>query len=144
MPSRFIIFWSDWRGMPSFSAARVLLPVSRIASCSMRRFSASTAVLRSAPKDSPVSPIGSGADGVGAARERGDALDLVLELAHVAWPRVAGQPIHRGVGEALELATHAAARAVEEGVREHGDVLAPLAHRRHVDLHHAQPVVEVL
>ena len=28
-PRRFIIFWSDWRGMPSRSAAWLLLPVSR-------------------------------------------------------------------------------------------------------------------
>src|SRR5262245_1234361 len=61
MPRRRIIFWSDWRGMPRLSAARVLLPVTSIACWIMRRLSASTAVPSESPRVSGSSGTVAGA-----------------------------------------------------------------------------------
>ena len=128
---RFTIFCSDCRGMPSFSAAPLLLPASRIAANqhrplerdrpigsdpnprSPRRSAPSSAIVgsRSRPRSSdrrePGAPrtcserLSSPIVSSGP-RQRRHPLDLVRELAHIARPVVGDEPIHRRVREALE------------------------------------------
>src|SRR5262249_39334838 len=73
----------------------------------------------------------------------GRALDRILELAHVARPRVAEQPLDR-LGRESQLAAELAARAGEEVLGEGRDVLAAIAERRQDHLDDVQPVEEVL
>ena len=71
-------------------------------------------------------------------------LDRVLQLAHVARPVVA---LEQGLDLGREAHGRTAVlprRAVEEVGGQQPDVLAPLAQRRQLDLHHVEPVVEVL
>ena len=76
-------------------------------------------------------------DDLAAAQHR-RALEDVEQLAHVARPVVGEQPRHRLLGD---RARRRAAQRVRDQQR---DVAAPRAQRRHLDLDHRQPVVEIL
>src|SRR5688572_13945232 len=84
-------------------------------------------------------------DGDDVAVGQGDgALDGVLELADVAGPGVAHHRVLHGGLEALAGALHVLAVAGEEVLGEQGDVVPPLAQRRHVHGDHVEAVEEVL
>src|SRR5262245_30725178 len=72
------------------------------------------------------------------------ALDGVLELAHVAWPAVFLERLHRVGAEAGDLASQLLGEVPEEVLRQRQDVLAPLAERRYRQVDDVQAVVEVL
>ncbi|HEU4404828.1 MAG TPA: hypothetical protein VFS43_06010 [Polyangiaceae bacterium] len=71
------------------------------------------------------------------------ALGLVLQLADVARPPVPPQRLERPRAEAAHGLAQLARLGGEEGLREQRDVVAPLAQRRHVELDHVEPVVQV-
>ena len=77
-------------------------------------------------------------------RQRHRALDHVLELADVAREAVRHQPIHHLVAGPLDRLAELARILLDEVIDEQRDVLAPLVQRRHRDLDHVQPVVEIL
>ena len=71
------------------------------------------------------------------------ALDQVLQLADVPWPRVAEQGVDRVGPDRLLGDGHGARLGLDEVADERDQVLAPLAQRRQVHGDHVQPVVEV-
>src|SRR5437016_8482789 len=75
--------------------------------------------------------------------EHDEAVDEVLELAHVAGPRTV-----RYEGERLRQKLPTLTVLAVEPLKEYGgqdrDLLPPLAEGRHVDLHDVQAIVEVL
>ena len=73
-----------------------------------------------------------------AAAQHGGALQDVEQLAHVARPVVGEQPGHRLFGDGARR------RAAQRVADQLGDVAAPRAQRRHLDLDHREPVVEIL
>src|SRR5260370_1178298 len=78
------------------------------------------------------------------ARDEHGALEGVLELAHVPRPGVSEQaPVRPGL-DPLHRAAVLRAVALEEGLHEDRDVLAPLAERRHLDGHGVDAEEEVL
>src|SRR5437899_516328 len=74
--------------------------------------------------------------------EHDQPLDRVLELAHVARPRIFAQAGQR-LGRELLLPPVLRVELGEEPRREPRNLLAPLPQRRHADLDHVEPVVEV-
>src|SRR5262249_42349336 len=72
-----------------------------------------------------------------------EAVDLVLQLAHVARPRVVRQRVERLRCEACRLPPLLALEAGEEARREERDLADALAERRHLDREDGQPVVEI-
>src|SRR6185436_16254932 len=72
-----------------------------------------------------------------------ETFDDVLELAHVAWPRVLGERLHR-LGRYARDPCTASSELREELVREYGDVLAAIAQRRHDDVDHVPAIEEIL
>src|SRR3546814_56061 len=73
-----------------------------------------------------------------------DALQQVLQLAHVARPAVAAEDLRHGGFPALHLAAVAAVELADEVRGQHQAVVAALAQRRDVDGDHLQPVIEVV
>src|SRR5579883_889609 len=71
----------------------------------------------------------------------GGPRDAVLQFAHVAGPVVLEQRLHGGAGH-LHRASGGA--ALQEPVRQHGDVGAALAQGGHVQGHDVEPEIEVL
>src|SRR5262249_23312518 len=71
------------------------------------------------------------------------ALHRVLELAHVAWPRMGGQRRFRLGGE-REAAARLGCATRQEVAREREDVLGALAQRRQLDGDDVQPEEEIL
>ncbi len=63
-------------------------------------------------------------------RHQHAALDGMLELAHVARPRMAQQRVHRRAVESGQVLAIAARMLFEEMQRERGDVVAAIAQRR--------------
>src|SRR5450432_171229 len=80
------------------------------------------------------------------ARERVRAQQLVLELAHVAWPAVAHEARERGGLERLARLrlTRGAGVLREQVLDDERDVLAALAQRRQRDAGHGQAEVQIL
>src|SRR5206468_2714347 len=76
--------------------------------------------------------------------EHDAALDEVLELPHVARPRVGLEPLDRLAREALELPAVLGSVDAQEVLGEDADVLVTLAERWHTDRDDIEPVVEVL
>jgi hypothetical protein len=72
------------------------------------------------------------------------AMQDVLELAHVAGPVVAREHLEGTGRHAAHVAVALAGDLAHEVLDECGNVLAPLAERRHVDRHDVEPIVEVL
>ncbi|MBA3394951.1 MAG: sigma 54-interacting transcriptional regulator, partial [Deltaproteobacteria bacterium] len=75
------------------------------------------------------------------------ALDHVDELADIAGPRVGLQGGHRLAGQPADLrdvVQTVVLTVVEEVLHEERDVIAPLAQRRQVQAHDAEPVEQVL
>src|SRR5438309_110229 len=63
-------------------------------------------------------------------------LDDVVELPYVALPRLRQQQLQRAVVDALERALELAPVALDQEVDQRGNVLAPLAQRRQMDVDH--------
>src|SRR6059058_3372760 len=84
-----------------------------------------------------------GRDALARLRAQDEPVDLVLQLAHVAGPRVALEEPERARVEAAELLRLLGADPLEQVQREEPDVCAALAQRREPDREDAQPVVEV-
>jgi hypothetical protein len=74
--------------------------------------------------------------------QRGGALDDVAHLADVAGPGVGQHRVHR-VGAERHLHAAPAGDVAQEVVGQPGDVLAALAHRRQLDVDHAQAEVQI-
>ncbi len=74
--------------------------------------------------------------------EHPEALDLVLQLAHVAWPVMSHQPIEGATAERLG-ALVPLGEAAEEVVDEEGDVVLSVTQRRDLERDHVEPIVEV-
>src|SRR5882724_8239001 len=72
------------------------------------------------------------------------ALEHVAQLADVAGPVVAAEDALRVGTDADALLSEVAAQAVEDAASQDGDILAPVAQRRNVELQSADPVVEIL
>ena len=73
-------------------------------------------------------------------------LDHVLQLAHVPRPGAPAQRVERGVAELRNRRVGVAVAppvALEKVLGQQLHVVGALAQRRHVDRHHAQPVVQV-
>ena len=137
------------RDTPSRRAASLRLPsAARSASTTRPRSNASTRCLsdgaaaaspasfRAAGQEREVEPVRRG--------ERHEPLERVLELAHVARPRVRGEPVHERVGHRERGEPEPLREAPQEVAREDRDVLGPLAQRRDAELHDVEPVVEIL
>src|SRR5215813_13246983 len=77
-----------------------------------------------------------------AAREDGRALDRVLELAHVAGPRVAKQTLDR-LGRQAQLAAELAAGAREKVLGQRRNVFAAVAKWRQEHLDDVQAIEEI-
>src|SRR5437867_3080365 len=84
-----------------------------------------------------------GRDAFARLRAQHEPVDLVLQLAYVAGPRVALEEAERARVEAAERLPLARADPLEQVQREQPDVPAALAQRREPDREDAQPVVEV-
>ena len=78
-----------------------------------------------------------------AAGKDGGTLDRILQLPHVAGPRVTEQAFNR-FGRQAELAVQFPGRARQEVLGQRGDVLAPLAERWHHDPDDVEPIEEVV
>ena len=72
------------------------------------------------------------------------SFDRVLELPDIAGPVVSLQQLVGGRFESLDPLSELAREAADKELGELGDVLLPLAKRRHVDRHDVEAVVEVL
>src|SRR5579872_2781199 len=83
------------------------------------------------------------AEGV-VAREHHGALDDVLELAYVAWPRVVHHPLERPARRVEPRSAVLRAVQAQEVIDQQRDVLASRAERRRRDRDDVEPVVEVL
>ena len=68
------------------------------------------------------------------------ALHSVAQLAHVARPRIILQTRHRRLGQPCA----ASGEFRHEQIRQRQNILAPLAQRPDVQLHHVQPVKQIL
>ena len=79
-----------------------------------------------------------------ALRHQHAALDRVIELADVARPRMLEQRLQRRRFEAADVLAVALRVLPQEVRRERGNVLAPLAQRRQLDLDRVQPEQQVL
>src|SRR5438094_267283 len=79
----------------------------------------------------------------GGAGEDQHGLDDVLELAHVARPRVLEQRAQRRRPRHAERSAVAVVEAPDEVLDQEGHIVPPLAERRQLDGEHAEPVVEV-
>ena len=82
-------------------------------------------------------------DSLLAVRQHDQTPDGVLQLANVARPRVFPEPRKR-FWQKLLLPTVLAVELGQEPDRQHRNFVAPLPERRHPDLHHIEPVVEIL
>src|SRR5438128_2616044 len=80
----------------------------------------------------------------GAPGQHDRAVEHVLELADVAGPIVAREHLEGAGGHATHVAVALARDLADEVLDERGNVLSPLAQRRHVDRDHVEPVVEIL
>src|SRR5438132_13499861 len=78
------------------------------------------------------------------AREDDRALDDVLELAHVAGPVVLHETFERLFADRRRLGGRAVTVLREEVLDERGDVLFPIAERRHMDVDDVESVKEVV
>src|SRR6267378_1045896 len=77
-------------------------------------------------------------------RQNDRTLDNVLQLAHVAGPRVADEQVHRLGRDAFGRLAESPGEATDEERHELGDLLDALAQRRRTDREDAQPVEEVV
>ena len=77
-------------------------------------------------------------------RRQHRALDAVLELAHVARPRIRLHRVERRHREARHPLAVLRAQAVEEVAREQHHVVATVGEARQPDREHGEPVVQVL
>src|SRR5438093_2505925 len=84
-----------------------------------------------------------GRDAFARLRAQHEPVDFVLQLAHVAGPRVALEEAERARVEAAERLPLARADPLEQVQRDQPDVPAALAQRREPDREDTQPVVEV-
>ena len=132
--------------MPSSSAAATTLPswrasAARIASCSIvvERHRPAIAGRR---RRRPSRRRSAGSIAVPRAIEHG-ALDDVIQLAHVARPRVAAQRRQRRLGERRRPGGGGAARAARGTLREPHDVVAALAQRRQMDVDRVEPIQQI-
>src|SRR6266540_2523868 len=97
---------------------------------------------RRARKGAPRQHDAVGADLL-ARRQDHRALDHVAQLAHVTGIPVAEQDLLGLAREPRRRLAHARREPRQEVPRERQDVLAAIAQRRHPDVEHVQPVVEV-
>ena len=70
-------------------------------------------------------------------------LDRVLKLSHVTGPRIDHQVLKSLVAEPLHLSFVFGGVLAQEGVRQQRDVASSHAQRRHIQLHHLKPVIEI-
>src|SRR5262249_31689191 len=77
-------------------------------------------------------------------RERHRALDAVLQLAHVAGPRIRHQLLSSLRREARDPLVRARSDLVEKVAGEHEDITTATAQRRQVDLEHVDTEIEIL
>src|SRR5207247_4150318 len=70
-------------------------------------------------------------------------LDDVLELSHIARPRVAEERLPALRRDALDRPLEPAGQFLEEMLRKEGNVLEPLPERGYTHRHHGQPVEEI-
>ena len=68
----------------------------------------------------------------------------IVELPDVSGPVIALEELHDLTGDGLDLLGHLLVQPLQLIVRKQRDVLRPLAEGGDVDIHHVQPVVEVL
>ena len=136
--------------MPRTSAVLDLLPPWAARVSRMRIFSASSRVEPTGTRTSRSSPEERTLGGRSSRptrplpRHHDRALDRVAQLAHVARPGIGVEGLPRLGVEALELLAVLLGELAQEGHGEQGDVVAPLAQGRHVDVDDVEPVVEVL
>ena len=71
-------------------------------------------------------------------------LHHVFELAHVAWPVMTQQNLHRFTTESPRLAIHLSPKALEKVPDQFGDVLKTLARGRDAETQEIQPVVQII
>src|SRR6516225_719699 len=77
-------------------------------------------------------------------RQNDAPLDDVLELPHVAGPRVCEEPLEHLRRESLDVLPVLRVELLQEVLRQYRNVLHPVAKRRKRDADDVQPVVEVL
>ena len=68
----------------------------------------------------------------------------VLQFAHVTGPAIGFQPAEAIFGKRLDRSSHSLGKFSGKSRRRAGDIVAPLAQRRHVDREHVEPIVEIL
>ena len=108
-----------------------------------RRRPAADAPAGAAPERRPADDDARGLDDV-ARRQDHRALDQVAQLAHVAGVVVGDAGCARSRARSARAGLRMrAAKTRQEVRRERQDVLAPVAQRRHADVEHVEPVVEV-
>ena len=73
-----------------------------------------------------------------------DALHHVAQLAHIPRPGILAQRPLRAGRQRLGAAPVGLAELIEKVFRQHGDVLDPLAQRRHEERNHVEPIEQVL
>ncbi len=72
------------------------------------------------------------------------AFDHVLQLAHVARPFIGAEVVDGAGSEAMHLPVVLKGKLAQKMAGQNGNVLAPLAQGRQMDVDHVQPVEEVL
>src|SRR3546814_16220739 len=77
------------------------------------------------------------------AREHGESLDDIAQLANIAGPVMAFEPLHRGRCE-LAVGKSRTAPRLDEVVAKRGDVAPAVAQRRQRDWHDAAAVEKTL
>src|SRR5262249_10612260 len=72
------------------------------------------------------------------------ALDGILELANVAWPRIAHQARHRLIVHAGHQLPDSASMLLHEMRGEQWNVVGPITQRRHLDRDDVETVIQIL
>src|ERR1700679_1918682 len=75
-------------------------------------------------------------------REQGGPLHKVLQFPDISWPAIAGERIHRFVGNTLDLFPHAPSVLVGEVVDEKRNVTPAVSQRWDINGKHLQTVVK--
>ena len=76
--------------------------------------------------------------------QRQRAADHVLQLAHVARPRVLLEDLIRLGRETRDLFAHLFAVAIDEEFGEQAEIVAAIAERRQFDAHDVDTVIQIL
>ena len=76
-------------------------------------------------------------------RKNDGSLDKILQLPHVARPRVSEQNLHRPVRNALNIFLHAPGAKIHKVAHEQRDVFGAFPQRREAHREHVQAIIEI-